>query len=234
MHANPLLFPRTAGHAAAATRVSRLCAALVLVLAPAGPALAQAAAQAQPAWAAAAPRERAEVLRRSWELLTERGEDLARLITRENGKVLAEARGEITYAAEFFRWFSEEAVRIEGRYAVPPGGAGRMLTMKQPVGPCLFITPWNFPMAMGTRKIGPAIAAGCTMVVKPAGLTPLTMLALADLLTEAGLPEGVLNVVTTSSTSEVMEPLIEPAKRVCYVSNTLRNVDDVEVILAPS
>ncbi len=129
-------------------------------------------------------------------------------MTLEMGKPVAESKGEITYAAEFFRWFSEESVRISGRWSTAPNGASRLLTMKQPVGPCLFITPWNFPMAMGTRKIGPAVAAGCTMVVKPASSTPLSMLALAAIMTEAGLPDGVLNVVTTSTTGEVMEPLI--------------------------
>ena len=109
-------------------------------------------------------------------------------MTLEMGKSLAESKAEVTYAAEFLRWFAEEAVRIDGRYAVAPNGAGRLLTMKQPVGPCVFITPWNFPLAMGTRKIGPAIAAGCTMVIKPAKQTPLSMLALAEILEEAGLP----------------------------------------------
>ncbi len=129
-------------------------------------------------------------------------------MTLEMGKPLAESRGEIAYGAEFFRWFSEEAVRIAGRYSVAPDGKTRLVTMKAPVGPCLMITPWNFPLAMGTRKIGPAIAAGCTMVVKPASQTPLTMLSLAAILSEAGLPDGVLNVVTTARTGEVMEPLI--------------------------
>ena len=129
-------------------------------------------------------------------------------MTLEMGKPLKESKAEIAYGAEFFRWFSEESVRIAGRWSVAPNGATRLLTMKQPVGPCLMITPWNFPLAMGTRKIGPAIAAGCTMVMKPAALTPLTMLALTGILVEAGLPEGVLNVVTTSSTGEVMEPII--------------------------
>src|SRR4051794_28019223 len=127
-----------------------------------------AAVAAQADWAATAPRERGEILRRTFELMNERSDDLALLMTLEMGKPLAEAKGEVTYAAEFFRWFSEEAVRIDGRWAVNPAGAGRLLTMKQPVGPCLLITPWNFPIAMGTRKIGPAVAAGCTMVVKPA------------------------------------------------------------------
>jgi succinate-semialdehyde dehydrogenase/glutarate-semialdehyde dehydrogenase len=125
------------------------------------------------------------------------------------GKPIAESKAEVTYAAEFLRWFSEEAVRIDGRYAVAPNGQGRLLTMKQPVGPCLLITPWNFPLAMGTRKVGPAIAAGCTMVVKPAQQTPLSMLMLAKILEEAGLPEGVLNLITASSASKTTGPLIK-------------------------
>ncbi len=167
-----------------------------------------AAVEAGPEWAATPPRDRAEILRRAFELITARADDLALLMTLEMGKPLAESKAEITYGAEFFRWFSEEAVRVSGRYSVAPNGASRLLTMKQPVGPCLMITPWNFPLAMGTRKIGPAVAAGCTMVMKPASLTPLSMLALAEILAEAGLPPGALNVVTTSSTGEVMEPLI--------------------------
>jgi succinate-semialdehyde dehydrogenase / glutarate-semialdehyde dehydrogenase len=122
--------------------------------------------------------------------IVRRTDELALLMTLEMGKPIAESRGEILYAAEFFRWFSEEAVRIEGRYTTASNGAGRLLTMKQPVGPCLMITPWNFPMAMGTRKIGPAIAAGCTMIMKPAQQTPLSMLALAQILEESGLPPG--------------------------------------------
>ncbi|MFN8076977.1 MAG: NAD-dependent succinate-semialdehyde dehydrogenase [Kineosporiaceae bacterium] len=167
-----------------------------------------AAVAAQASWAATAPRERGEILRRAFETITARTDDLALLMTLEMGKSLAESRAEIAYAAEFFRWFSEEAVRISGRWSTAPNGATRLMTMKQPVGPCLLITPWNFPMAMGTRKIGPAIAAGCTMVVKPAQQTPLSMLALAAILQECGLPEGVLNVVTTRRTREVMAPLI--------------------------
>jgi succinate-semialdehyde dehydrogenase/glutarate-semialdehyde dehydrogenase len=167
-----------------------------------------AAHEAQPAWAATPPRERGEILRRAFDLLLARADDLALLMTLEMGKALAESRAEITYAAEFFRWFAEEPVRIAGRYSVAPNGATRLLTMKQPVGPCLFITPWNFPMAMGTRKIGPAVAAGCTMVVKPASQTPLSMLALAEVLAEAGLPPGVLNVVTTSRSGAVIAPVI--------------------------
>jgi succinate-semialdehyde dehydrogenase/glutarate-semialdehyde dehydrogenase len=167
-----------------------------------------AAVDAGPEFAAMAPRDRGEILRRAFELIIERQEDLATLMTLEMGKTIKESLAEIAYAAEFFRWFSEEAVRIDGRYAVAANGAGRVLTMKQPVGPCLMITPWNFPMAMGTRKIGPAVAAGCTMVVKPAQQTPLSMLMLASILEEAGLPAGVLNLITASSSGETAAPLI--------------------------
>jgi len=167
-----------------------------------------AAVAAQAEWAAHPPRERGEILRRAFEAMTERADDLALLMTLEMGKALAESKAEVAYASEFLRWFAEEAVRIEGRYSVAPNGAGRLLTMKQPVGPCLLITPWNFPAAMGTRKIGPAVAAGCTMVVKPASQTPLSMLALAQILEEVGLPGGVLNVITSSSSGSVMAPLI--------------------------
>lgn len=171
-----------------------------------------AAFAAQKEWAATEPRTRGEVLRRAFELLTERADDFARLMTLEMGKTLVEAKGEVTYGAEFFRWFSEEAVRIHGRYSAAPSGPTRLITMKGPVGPTLMITPWNFPLAMGTRKIGPAIAAGCTMVVKPAHETPLTMLALAALLEEVGLPSGVLNVVTTTDSGGVCEPLIRDSR----------------------
>ncbi|MDQ3157425.1 MAG: NAD-dependent succinate-semialdehyde dehydrogenase [Actinomycetota bacterium] len=167
-----------------------------------------AAVAAQESWAAVPPRDRGEILRKAFELITERADDLALLMTLEMGKAIKESKAEIAYASEFFRWFSEEAVRISGRFSMAPNGATRLLTMKQPVGPCLMITPWNFPIAMGTRKIGPAIAAGCTMVVKPASLTPLSMLAIGGILAEAGLPDGVLNIVTTSTTGDVMEPLI--------------------------
>jgi succinate-semialdehyde dehydrogenase/glutarate-semialdehyde dehydrogenase len=167
-----------------------------------------AADEAFPAWRTTAPRERGEVLRRAYDLVTERTEELALLMTLEMGKPIKESRGEIAYAANFLRWYSEEAVRIEGRFQVNENGQGRVLTTKQPVGPCLFITPWNFPLAMGTRKIGPAVAAGCTMVVKPAKATPLSMLALAQIMEEAGLPGGVLNVVTASSSGSTMAPLI--------------------------
>ncbi len=163
-------------------------------------------------WAQHPPRERGEVLRRAFEAITARADELALLMTLEMGKPLAESKAEITYGAEFFRWFSEQAVRIDGRYAVAPNGQGRLLTMKQPVGPCLLITPWNFPLAMGTRKIGPAIAAGCSMVVKPAQQTPLSMLMLVRILEEAGLPGGVLNLITASSSGETMGPLIADSR----------------------
>jgi succinate-semialdehyde dehydrogenase/glutarate-semialdehyde dehydrogenase len=173
-----------------------------------GSAALDAAVAAQSDWAATAPRERGEILRRAFVAITARAEEFALLMTLEMGKPLAEARGEVTYGAEFFRWFSEEAVRISGRWSTAPNGATRLVTMKQPVGPTLMITPWNFPLAMGTRKIGPALAAGCTMVVKPAKQTPLSMLALVDLLTDCGVPAGVVNVITTTRTGEVIEPII--------------------------
>jgi succinate-semialdehyde dehydrogenase/glutarate-semialdehyde dehydrogenase len=160
-------------------------------------------------WRDSAPRERADVLRRAYEAMMQRSDDLALLMTLEMGKPLAESEAEIAYAASFLRWYAEEAVRIDGRFTTHEAGSGRLLTMKQPVGPCVFITPWNFPLAMGTRKVGPAIAAGCTMVVKPAKLTPLSMLMLAKILEEAGLPAGVCNVITASSSGSVMEPLIK-------------------------
>ena len=173
-----------------------------------GKAALDAAVAAQADWAKVPPRDRGEILRSAFDKITERADDFAMLMTLEMGKTLSESRGEVAYGAEFSRWFAEEAVRVHGRYAVAPNGATRLVTMKAPVGPTLMITPWNFPLAMGTRKIGPAIAAGCTMVVKPAGQTPLSMLALAKLLQECGLPDGVLNVVTTSRTGDVMEPII--------------------------
>jgi succinate-semialdehyde dehydrogenase / glutarate-semialdehyde dehydrogenase len=173
-----------------------------------GKAALDAAVAVQEEWAQHPPRERGEILRRVFEAMAERADDLALLMTLEMGKPIAESKAEIAYAAEFLRWFSEEAVRIEGRYAKAPNGVGRLITMKQPVGPTYAITPWNFPAAMGTRKIGPAVAAGCTMVIKPAQQTPLSMLALAQLFEEAGLPAGVLNVITSSSSSEVSKPII--------------------------
>jgi succinate-semialdehyde dehydrogenase / glutarate-semialdehyde dehydrogenase len=157
-----------------------------------------AAHDALPAWAATAPRQRAEILRRAFELMTSRAEQFARLMSAENGKSLRDARGEAAYAAEFFRWYAEEAVRIEGTLMRAPSGANRILTLRQPIGVSLLVTPWNFPAAMATRKIGPALAAGCTIVLKPAEDTPLTALAMAALLSEAGVPDGVVNVVTTS------------------------------------
>ena len=167
-----------------------------------------AAVRAGPEWAQCPPRERGEILRRAFDTIIGRTDKLALLMTLEMGKPLKESKAEIAYGAEFLRWFSEQAVRIDGRYAVAPNGQGRLLTMKQPVGPCLLITPWNFPLAMGTRKIGPAVAAGCTMVVKPAQQTPLSMLMLAKILEESGLPKGVLNLITASSASESTGPLI--------------------------
>jgi succinate-semialdehyde dehydrogenase/glutarate-semialdehyde dehydrogenase len=167
-----------------------------------------AADRAQSTWAATPPRERGEILRRAFEALIANAGDLALLMTLEMGKPLAESRAEIAYAAEFFRWYSEEAVRITGDYRVAPAGGSRLIVLRQPVGPALFITPWNFPMAMGTRKIGPAIAAGCTMILKPAALTPLSSLALAQILIDAGLPPGVLNVITTSRSGATTAPLI--------------------------
>jgi succinate-semialdehyde dehydrogenase/glutarate-semialdehyde dehydrogenase len=168
-----------------------------------------AAADKQAEWGAWAPRERGEILRRAYEAIVDQTDELALLMTLEMGKSLAESKAEIAYAAEFFRWFSEEAVRIHGRYMVNTTGKGRILTMRQPVGPCVFVTPWNFPTAMGTRKLAPAIAAGCTVVVKPAQQTPLSMLALAKILQEAGLPAGVLNVITAKHSGAVIEPLLK-------------------------
>ncbi len=180
------------------------------------------AADRQAEWAAWAPRERGEILRRAFELLVARTEELALVMTLEMGKPLAESRGEIAYAAEFFRWFSEEAVRIDGSYSVAPNGKGRLLTMRQPVGPVLLITPWNFPLAMGTRKIGPAVAAGCTMVVKPAKQTPLSMLTLAAIMEEAGLPKGVLNVFVSSSSATTVAPLMSDPRlrKVSFTGST--------------
>jgi succinate-semialdehyde dehydrogenase/glutarate-semialdehyde dehydrogenase len=167
-----------------------------------------AAVSAQDAWAATAPRVRGEILRKAWELLQERADEFALLMTIEMGKPLAEARGEVAYGGEFLRWFSEEAVRITGRYGSNPEGTGRMIVTHLPVGPSFLITPWNFPLAMATRKIAPAIAAGCTSVIKPAELTPLTTLYFAKLLEDAGLPKGVVNVITTSVSKDVSGPII--------------------------
>ena len=168
-----------------------------------------AAVAVQDSWAATPARERGEILRAVYEQITARAEEFALLMTLEMGKALPESRGEVRYGAEFFRWFSEEAARIHGRYQQAPSGAGRIMVHKQPVGPCLAITPWNFPLAMGTRKIGPALAAGCTMIVKPASATPLTMLLLAKLCAEAGLPDGVLSVLTSRQSSALTQPLLD-------------------------
>jgi succinate-semialdehyde dehydrogenase/glutarate-semialdehyde dehydrogenase len=181
-----------------------------------------AAVEAQAGWAATPPRERGEILRRAFETIQARADDLALLMSLEMGKTVKEAKGEVAYGNEFFRWYAEEAVRIHGRWMQAPAGGSRLLTIKKPVGPCLFVTPWNFPIAMGTRKIGPAIAAGCTMVVKPAQQTPLTMLALAAILAEAGLPDGVLNVVPTTRAADLSETLQkdERLRKVSFTGST--------------
>ncbi|MFG6403921.1 NAD-dependent succinate-semialdehyde dehydrogenase [Microbacterium sp. P04] len=173
-----------------------------------GAAALDAAVAAFPAWAATPARERAELLRRAFDLLQARKEDVALLMTLEMGKPLTEARGEVAYGGEFLRWFSEEAAHVQGRYGANPEGTGRMIVSQHPVGPCFLITPWNFPLAMATRKIAPALAAGCTVVIKPAELTPLTTLYFVRLLEEAGLPAGVVNVITTSTSGAVSEPII--------------------------
>jgi succinate-semialdehyde dehydrogenase / glutarate-semialdehyde dehydrogenase len=181
-----------------------------------------AAHDAQADWAQTPSRERGEILRRAYDLIMERVDDLALVMTLEMGKPLAESKAEVTYAADFLHWFAGEATRISGEYKPAEKGGFRVLTMRQPVGPCLFITPWNFPLAMGTRKIGPQIAAGCTAVIKPAKQTPLSMLALAEILEEAGLPGGVLNVVTAKSSGSIMEPLIKDprTKKLSFTGST--------------
>lgn len=171
-----------------------------------------AAAAVQADWAATPPRERGEILRAVFEAITARAEEFATLMTLEMGKVLAESMGEVKYGSEFFRWFSEEAVRIGGRYTKAPAGTGRIIVTKSAVGPCLAITPWNFPLAMATRKIGPAVAAGCTMIVKPAQETPLTMLLLAKLMDDAGLPKGVLSILPTSKPGDLTTALIDDGR----------------------
>jgi succinate-semialdehyde dehydrogenase/glutarate-semialdehyde dehydrogenase len=187
-----------------------------------GMAALDAAVAAQQQWAEYPPRERGEILRRTYELMLRRQDELALLMTLEMGKPLPESRNEIAYAAEFFRWFAEQAVRIDGGFAIAPSGSGRLLVMRQPVGPALLITPWNFPAAMGTRKIGPAVAAGCTMVLKPASLTPLSMLAITGILSECGLPDGVLNTVPTSRAGRLIEPLIRDgrARKLSFTGST--------------
>ncbi len=185
---------------------------VLAMVADAGPAEAlealAAASRAQAGWAKTPPRTRAEILRAAFEEIMRRQEELSLLMTLEMGKPLAESRGEVAYAAEFFRWFSEEAVRINGDFYISPDGNTRVLTTRAPVGPSLLITPWNFPLAMGTRKIGPALAAGCTVVLKPAKQTPLCSLALAGILIGAGVPKGVVNVITTSNPAAVTEALV--------------------------
>jgi len=168
-----------------------------------------AADAAQEEWAATAPRYRAELLRQAFERVNELAEDFALLMSLEMGKPVSEARGEVAYGNEFIRWFSEEAPRVTGRYGTAPDGKNRIMVLKRPVGPSLFITPWNFPLAMATRKIGPAIAAGCTMILKPAAQTPLTSLLFAAVLHDLGLPPGVLNVIPTSRAGDVTGPIIQ-------------------------
>jgi succinate-semialdehyde dehydrogenase/glutarate-semialdehyde dehydrogenase len=167
-----------------------------------------AAHDALPGWAATPPRQRAEILRKAFELMSARSEQFARLMAAENGKSLRDARGEATYAAEFFRWYAEEAVRIEGTLMRAPSGANRILTLRQPIGVSVLVTPWNFPAAMATRKIGPALAAGCPVVLKPAGETPLTALAIAALLSEAGVPDGVVNVLTSRKSGATVSAML--------------------------
>jgi succinate-semialdehyde dehydrogenase/glutarate-semialdehyde dehydrogenase len=182
----------------------------------------EAAAAALPDWAGTPARERGEVLRRTFELMTRRKDDLAFLMSLEMGKSLTDSRGEATYSAEFFRWFAEEAVRIGGELRVAPSGANKILTFRKPVGVCLLLTPWNFPAAMATRKIGPALAAGCTVVLKPAQETPLTALLLAQLLSEAGAPPGVVNVLTTDKPSDLVETALgdERVRKLSFTGST--------------
>ena len=181
-----------------------------------------AAAGAAAAWAATAPRVRSEVLRKAFELMTERAGELAKLISLENGKALVDARGEVTYAAEFFRWYAEEAVRAEGTVTTAPAGANRIIVIRQPVGVCVLVTPWNFPAAMATRKIGPALAAGCPVVLKPASDTPLTALAMAAILAEAGVPAGVVNVLPSRSSGKVVSAMLHDprVRKVSFTGST--------------
>lgn len=182
----------------------------------------EAAGRAQKSWAATPPRERGEILRRAFELLMEKQDEIGAVMTAEMGKSLTEAKGEVAYGAEFFRWFSEEAVRIGGDYMKSTDGKNRLMISKEPVGPCILVTPWNFPLAMGTRKIGPALAAGCTVVLKPAQLTPLTSFMLTEVLVEAGVPAGVVNVVTSSSARRVVTPWMESgiARKISFTGST--------------
>ena len=181
-----------------------------------------AAAAAGPEWAATAPRQRSEVLRRAFELMTERADELAKLISLENGKALVDAKGEVSYAAEFFRWYAEEAVRGDGLVTTAPSGANRILVVRQPVGVCVLVTPWNFPAAMATRKIGPAVAAGCTVILKPASDTPLTALAMAAILAEAGVPAGVVNVLPSRSSGRVVNAMLDDprVRKISFTGST--------------
>ncbi|GLY93026.1 NAD-dependent succinate-semialdehyde dehydrogenase [Actinoplanes sp. NBRC 103695] len=181
-----------------------------------------AASGALVSWSKTAPRERSEILRRAFELMTSRADELAKLISLENGKALVDAKGEVTYAAEFFRWYAEEAVRAEGQVTTAPSGANRILVVRQPVGVCVLVTPWNFPAAMATRKIGPALAAGCTVILKPASDTPLTALAMAAVLAEAGVPEGVVNVLPSRSSGKVVSAmLMDPrVRKISFTGST--------------
>ena len=187
-----------------------------------GVAALDAACEAYESWSRTPARTRAEILRRAFDLLQERKDDFALLMTLEMGKPLAEAAGEVTYGGEFLRWFGEEAAHVQGRYGANPEGTGRMIVTQHPVGPCYLITPWNFPLAMATRKIAPALAAGCTMVVKPASQTPLTTLFFAQLLEDAGVPAGVVNVVTTTSSGAVSEAIIKDPRlrKVSFTGST--------------
>ena len=171
-----------------------------------------AAEKAAPGWAATAPRQRAEILRRAFDLMISSAEDLAALITLENGKALRDARGEVTYAAEFLRWYSEEAVRGAGSVMTAPSGANKILVLQQPVGICVLVTPWNFPAAMATRKIAPALAAGCTVVLKPASDTPLTALAMGSILAQAGVPPGVVNIVPSRRSGPVVSAMLHDSR----------------------
>lgn len=199
---------------------------VIAVIANGGPedadAALDAAAETQGSWKQTAPRARGEILRRAFDLVMARQEWLAEIMTSEMGKPYADAKGEVAYAADYLRWFSEEAVRISGDAQTSGDGNSRMIVTQEPVGPCVLITPWNFPLAMGTRKIAPAVAAGCTMVLKPPQQTPLTSLALAAILMEAGLPEGVLNIVTTTSARGVVERWMssKKARKVSFTGST--------------
>ncbi|OPE44717.1 aldehyde dehydrogenase family protein, partial [Mycolicibacterium diernhoferi] len=181
-----------------------------------------AAAGAFAAWAGATPRFRADILRRAYELMVADADRLTALICAENGKSAVDARGEVIYAAEFFRWFGEEAVRTEGEYGLSPSGLARTIVTHRPVGVAALITPWNFPAAMATRKIAPALAAGCTVVLKPAGLTPLTALAIFEILAQAGVPDGVVNLVTTAKPAEVASAWLadDRVKKVSFTGST--------------